>query len=82
VTEVGLSEWLYSTQVDLDRVGNTFGIITEVDALGNPRRIDLQDYNKVTVVQSKATGTTTTASTAPCTTRRRCGTNASSPCRA
>lgn len=34
-------EWMYSTQVDLDRAGNTFGVITEKNALGLPARIDL-----------------------------------------
>lgn len=52
---VNIQEWLYSTQVDLDRVGNTFGIISEVDALGKPRRIDLVDANTVTVVQDQKT---------------------------
>lgn len=35
-------EWIYSSGVDLDRSGNTFGLITEVNALGLPARIDLQ----------------------------------------
>ena len=53
---VDLMEWLYSTQVDLDTVGNTYGIISEVDSLGNPRRIDLQDHNTVAIVQNRSTG--------------------------
>jgi HK97 family phage portal protein len=57
---VGLKEWLYSTQVDLDRAGNTFGIITErsgligPDGRGLPARIDLCALSDVTV---KAKGT-------------------------
>lgn len=54
--EVGLQEFLYSTQVDLDTVGNAFGIISEIDGAGNPRRIDLVDAGKVTVPQNKTTG--------------------------
>lgn len=46
-TEVGMREWMYSTQVDLDRAGNCFGIISErsgvigPDGRGLPARIDL-----------------------------------------
>lgn len=39
--EVDIVEWLYSTQGDLDSVGNTFGSIVEKDNNGLPRRIDL-----------------------------------------
>ena len=35
-------EWMYSTQVDLDRAGNAIGLITERNAAGLPDRIDLQ----------------------------------------
>jgi HK97 family phage portal protein len=42
-------EWLYSTQVDLDRYGNAFGIITARDALGLPRSIELLPAGDVTV---------------------------------
>lgn len=38
---VGIQEWLYSTQSDLDRGGNCFGIISERDGQNLPRRIDL-----------------------------------------
>jgi HK97 family phage portal protein len=44
---VGAQEWMYSTQVDLDRGGNCFGLITErsgvagPDGRGLPARIDL-----------------------------------------
>jgi HK97 family phage portal protein len=40
--KVGIQEWLYSSQIDLDRVGNSIGIITERNGLGLPARIDLQ----------------------------------------
>jgi HK97 family phage portal protein len=46
---VGIMEWLYSTQFDLDRAGNTFGLITERDSLNNPSRIDLVPVGEVTV---------------------------------
>ncbi|MFE7791309.1 phage portal protein [Streptomyces sp. NPDC057460] len=57
--KVGLQEWLYSSQVDLDRAGNVFGIITErsgvigPDQRGLPARIDLVPLGDVTV---RATG--------------------------
>jgi HK97 family phage portal protein len=41
-----IQEWLYSSQVDLDRGGNAFGLITEKDGLGLPKRIDLQPLNE------------------------------------
>ena len=56
---VGLPEWLYSSQFDLDRAGNCFGIITErsgvigPDGRGLPGRIDLVSLADVTV---RATG--------------------------
>ena len=46
---VDMIEWLYSTQVDLDRAGNCFGIITETDGLGLPRRIDLVSLGDVSI---------------------------------
>lgn len=57
--KVGIKEWLYSSQVDLDRAGNVFGIITErsgvigPDGRGLPARIDLVALGDVTV---RATG--------------------------
>ncbi|MET9583650.1 phage portal protein [Streptomyces sp. NPDC006539] len=57
--KVGIKEWLYSSQVDLDRAGNVFGIITErsgvigPDQRGLPARIDLVALGDVTV---RATG--------------------------
>lgn len=46
-------EWTYSTQVDLDRFGNTFGIITARDGNGLPAQIDLVCANDVTVKVTK-----------------------------
>jgi HK97 family phage portal protein len=46
---VGIEEWMYSTSVDLDRSGNTVGLITEKDGGGRPRRIDLQPLDEVTI---------------------------------
>lgn len=50
---VEIEEWLYSSQMDLDRLGNTFGIIREVDGADRPARIDLADASTVTVVVAK-----------------------------
>jgi HK97 family phage portal protein len=47
---VGIQEWLYSSQIDLDRSGNTFGLITERNSSGLPLRIDLQAASDVSVV--------------------------------
>lgn len=58
-SEVGVKEWMYSTEFDLDRAGNCFGIITErtgvigPDGRGLPGRIDLAELGEVTV---RATG--------------------------
>jgi len=46
---VHITEWLYSSQVDLDRCGNGFGLITERDASGNPSRVDLVPASDVVV---------------------------------
>ncbi|MCY0943543.1 phage portal protein [Streptomyces antarcticus] len=50
---VGMMEWLYSTQFDLDRAGNAFGLITARDGLGLPARIDLVPVADVTVLMRK-----------------------------
>jgi HK97 family phage portal protein len=50
---VRMTEWLYSTQQDLDRCGNTVGIITKADARGYPAQIDLQPVADVQVVVRK-----------------------------
>lgn len=53
--EVGIKEWMYSTEFDLDRGGNCFGIITErtgvigPDGRGLPGRIDLVELSTVSV---------------------------------
>lgn len=38
---VHITEWLYSSEVDLDRYGNAFGVISQRDGQGLPARIDL-----------------------------------------
>lgn len=48
-SRVHITEWLYSSQVDLDRYGNAFGLITERDAAGNPARVDLVPASNVAV---------------------------------
>jgi len=52
---VDIVEWLYSSQVDLDRGGNAFGLITERNAANLPLRIDLQPLRECSVVE-KTTG--------------------------
>ena len=46
---VGMLEWLYSTQFDLDRAGNAFGLITMRDGRGLPARIELQPLAECSV---------------------------------
>lgn len=48
---VDVLEWMYSSQGDLDTYGNTFGVITERNALGLPARIDLQPVTECSVLQ-------------------------------
>lgn len=47
--QLTMREWMYSSQMDLDRAGNTYGIILERDAFGIPARIDLVAHDAVTV---------------------------------
>ena len=47
---VNMLEWMYSSQFDLDRYGNAFGIITEKSPDGLPKRIDLVSPDDVSVV--------------------------------
>jgi len=49
------SEWMWATQFDLDRYGNTFGKIVEWDGLGLPRRVELIAAGLVTVRGSGST---------------------------
>ncbi|MBN0043114.1 phage portal protein [Streptomyces actuosus] len=62
-TTMGIKEWVYSTEFDLDRAGNTFGIITErtgvigPDGRGLPGRVDLVELGSVVV---RANGPTIT----------------------
>ena len=62
-SEMGIREWVYSTEFDLDRGGNTFGIITErtgvigPDGRGLPGRVDLVELGSVSV---RGTGPTIT----------------------
>jgi HK97 family phage portal protein len=60
VTPDGVSdvtEWLYSSQVDLDRYGNAYGVITAKDAAGKPMKVDLVSAGEVSV---RAKGSTIT----------------------
>lgn len=47
---VSWSQWVYMTQIDLDRTGNCFGLISQRDSLGLPARIDLVPATDVAVV--------------------------------
>lgn len=51
--EVEMPEWMYSSQFDLDRVGNGVGLITARDGLGLPARIELVPIGDVTVRMRK-----------------------------
>lgn len=45
----GLPAWLWATQFDLDRYGNTFGLITARDQNGKPSRIELLPAGSVAI---------------------------------
>jgi HK97 family phage portal protein len=47
--KVDSQEWLYSSQVELDRSGNNIGIIKDVDRDNYPTRIDLQPTSVCTL---------------------------------
>lgn len=46
---VDWTEHIYSSQIDLDRTGNSFGLITERNGHGLPARIDLVPHSLVSV---------------------------------
>lgn len=48
--QVSMMSWLYMSQIDLDRTGNCFGIISARDSMGLPARIDLVPATDVAVV--------------------------------
>lgn len=48
---VGMGEWLYSSQFDLDRSGNCFGLITKTDGRNLPAQIELLPLGDVTVLR-------------------------------
>lgn len=47
---VSLEEWLYSSQVELDRSGNSIGLIKGFDSKGYPTRITLQPTSVCSVI--------------------------------
>ncbi|HEY9415082.1 MAG TPA: phage portal protein [Pseudonocardia sp.] len=49
-------DWMYASQFDLDRAGNTIGLITERNALGLPARIELQPIGMCSVKLLRDTG--------------------------
>lgn len=48
-------EWAWASSSDLDRTGNTVGLITERNATGLPNRIELVPISAVTVIWKKGT---------------------------
>lgn len=44
---MSIGEWIYSSQISLDRGGNAFGVITAVDAFGLPAQVELADPDLV-----------------------------------
>jgi HK97 family phage portal protein len=51
--EVEMPEWMYSSQFDLDRSGNSVGLITARDGLNLPARIELVPSSDVSVRMRK-----------------------------
>jgi HK97 family phage portal protein len=49
-------DWMYASQVDLDRAGNVLGLITDRDGNGKPARIDLQGLGDWTVRELRDSG--------------------------
>jgi HK97 family phage portal protein len=49
-------DWMYASQVDLDRAGNVLGLVTERDGNGKPSRIDLQALGDWTVRELRDSG--------------------------
>lgn len=63
---IDIEEWLYSSQVDLDRAGNSMGLITERWHVGNlPSRIDLVPISEVSVVPNRDNLTSRTGQPMP-----------------
>lgn len=45
--------WAWASQFNLEGCGNSVGLITEVNALGLPNRVDLAPLDKVVIIQRK-----------------------------
>jgi HK97 family phage portal protein len=54
----GRADWLYASQIELDRSGNAFGLIRVRDGFGNPALVELVPNSKVSI---KGTGPTITS---------------------
>lgn len=50
---IGWGEWMYMSQVELDRSGNSIGLISVVDGAGKPKQIDLCPSSAVDVIIRK-----------------------------
>lgn len=48
--DTGLLQWLYSSQMDLDRAGNAIGLIRQRDGFGLPSRIELAPATQTAVI--------------------------------
>nr|WP_243861292.1 phage portal protein [Cellulomonas uda] len=46
---MSIGEWLGATQMDIDQVGNTIGVIAATDAFGLPAQVDLVPWDKVRI---------------------------------
>jgi HK97 family phage portal protein len=49
-------DWMYASQVDLDRGGNVLGLVTDRDGNGKPSRIDLQSLGDWSVRELRESG--------------------------
>lgn len=55
-SDVGIVEWLYSSQMSLDDCGNAFGLIVGRDQYGLPAQVELQDPSAVSLRVDRETG--------------------------
>lgn len=52
-SDMSIDEWMWASQFDLDRVGNSFGLVLERDGADKPAVIELQDHTTVVVKVNK-----------------------------
>ena len=73
-----LNEWLYATQIDLDRYGNAFGRIVARDGAGRPAQIEPSDAAEWTVRLDREAGRVEYRHLVAWSTTPTCGTSGSS----